>query len=112
MSAQQSPSLGYVPALDGLRAIAVILVMLTHANFQLGENGILGVDIFFALSGFLITTLLIEENFRRGHISLFGFYTRRAFRLFPALYIILVLILLYALVFTNGKEQITIIWEI
>jgi peptidoglycan/LPS O-acetylase OafA/YrhL len=91
----KNTSLGYVPALDGLRGIAVILVMLTHANFQLADNGILGVDIFFALSGFLITTLLLEEYSLTNSVSLPAFYVRRSFRLFPALYILLLVIVLY-----------------
>ena len=105
--------IGYIPALDGFRAIAIILVMLAHANFQLGSNGILGVDLFFALSGFLITTLLLEENEVYGKISLTGFYIRRTFRLFPALYLMLVAILLYALVFTVSLfDKLTIFNEI
>ena len=105
--------IGYLPALDGLRAIAIILVMLTHANFQLGANGILGVDMFFALSGFLITTLLLEENESNTKISLAGFYVRRAFRLFPALYIMLFVIFCYALFFTSTvTEKIIIFSEI
>jgi peptidoglycan/LPS O-acetylase OafA/YrhL len=89
------PDIGYTPALDGLRAIAVMLVLLTHANFQLGTNGVLGVDIFFALSGFLITTLLIEEYRKYGKIHFVAFYIRRTFRLFPALYLLLIVILCY-----------------
>jgi peptidoglycan/LPS O-acetylase OafA/YrhL len=108
----QLPALGYIPALDGLRAIAVILVMLTHANFQLGDNGILGVDMFFALSGFLITTLLLEENDRKLGISLKGFYVRRALRLFPALYTLLIVIFVYALYVKNEIEQKEIIQEV
>ena len=108
----QIPNLGYSPALDGLRAIAVILVMLTHANFQLGDNGVLGVDMFFALSGFLITTLLLEENNKRQGISLAAFYVRRGLRLFPALYITLAVALLYAFYVKDGVEQTKIIWEV
>ena len=105
--------IGYVPALDGLRAIAIILVMLAHANFQLGANGILGVDMFFALSGFLITTLLLEEYEINNTISLAGFYIRRTFRLFPALYILLIVIFCYVLLFTNSMvEKVSIINEI
>jgi peptidoglycan/LPS O-acetylase OafA/YrhL len=106
------PSMGHIPALDGLRAIAVILVLLTHANFQLGDNGILGVDIFFALSGFLITTLLLEEYKKRNEVSLSAFYVRRTFRLFPALYTMLVFVFLYALLFREGDELSSIIGEV
>ncbi len=82
--------LGYVPALDGIRAIAITLIVCFHATgFPAG--GWLGVDVFFVLSGFLITTLLLE---RRGQESIVGFYRRRALRLLPAL----VALLLVALV--------------
>ena len=75
--------LGRKPVLDGLRGIAILLVMLTHTSVL--PNGYVGVDLFFALSGFLITTLLYEEWDRVGRISLRRFYGRRARRLLPAL---------------------------
>jgi len=75
--------LGYQPALDGLRAVSVLAVMLHHSGLLVG--GWLGVDVFFALSGFLITTLLIEEHRRTGVIGLKRFYVRRALRLLPGL---------------------------
>lgn len=77
--------LGYRPALDGVRGIAILAVMLGHGGFDLGVGGLFGVDVFFALSGFLITVLLLEEWERTGTISLGRFYARRAFRLLPAL---------------------------
>lgn len=95
--ANSVPKLGYLPALDGLRAVAVGMVMMVHAHFQLGQNGQIGVAIFFALSGFLITTLLLEEFEASGSISMKGFYIRRTFRLFPALYIMLAIVVLYAI---------------
>jgi peptidoglycan/LPS O-acetylase OafA/YrhL len=79
--------LGHRPVLDGVRGIAIILVMLMHTSV-LG-NGYMGVDVFFALSGFLITTLLYEEWDRTGTISLRAFYERRARRLLPALVMVL-----------------------
>ncbi|HYB41754.1 MAG TPA: acyltransferase [Candidatus Methylomirabilis sp.] len=75
--------LGYRPALDGLRGIAVLAVMLHHTGVL--EGGWLGVDVFFTLSGFLITSLLLEEYARTGAIALGRFYARRALRLVPAL---------------------------
>jgi peptidoglycan/LPS O-acetylase OafA/YrhL len=73
-----------VPALDGLRAVAVLSVIGFHAVFfPLG--GVLGVDVFFVLSGFLITALLLQESSTKGRISLSAFYRRRALRLLPAL---------------------------
>ncbi len=74
----------YVPALDGLRAVAVIGVMVYHSGLILG--GYLGVDVFFTLSGFLITSLLVDEYNARGTIGLRSFYYRRALRLLPALF--------------------------
>jgi peptidoglycan/LPS O-acetylase OafA/YrhL len=75
--------LGYRPALDGIRAIAILLVLLLHGGFL--DGGFLGVDLFFVLSGFLITALLLQEWTERGSISLGRFYVRRGRRLFPAL---------------------------
>jgi peptidoglycan/LPS O-acetylase OafA/YrhL len=76
--------LGYRPALDGVRAIAIALVVSAHA-FGWPKDGGLGVDLFFVLSGFLITTLLLEERDESGRISIGAFYRRRARRLGPAL---------------------------
>jgi peptidoglycan/LPS O-acetylase OafA/YrhL len=79
--------LGRRPVLDGIRGIAILLVMLMHT--QVLANGYVGVDVFFALSGFLITTLLLEEWEGHAALSLRAFYERRARRLLPALGIIL-----------------------
>ena len=76
----------YVPALDGLRALAVMLVFLYHRHRLPG--GWVGVDIFFVLSGYLITSILITEQETTGVISLSRFYMRRACRLLPALVIV------------------------
>jgi len=87
-----SVRLGYVPALDGLRALAIAAVVGLH-YWNVPECGGLGVDLFFCLSGFLITTLLLEEHAESGAISLKNFYGRRARRLFPALALLLVVYL-------------------
>lgn len=81
--------LGYVPALDGLRAGAILLVLGLHF-FNFPPGGAVGVDLFFVLSGFLITTLLLEERETAGQILFRAFYIRRARRLFPALAALLV----------------------
>ena len=81
--------LGHRPALDGLRGLAILLVLLSHMP-NLGLNGgFYGVDLFFVLSGFLITSLLLEEWRATGAISLKAFYARRALRLLPALVVVL-----------------------
>lgn len=88
--------LGYQPALDGIRACAILAVLAFHGGTKLG-GGFIGVDIFFVLSGFLITTLLFQEWSDRGTIRLLGFYGRRARRLLPALFLtILAVGLIYA----------------
>jgi peptidoglycan/LPS O-acetylase OafA/YrhL len=86
--------LGYRPALDGVRALAIAPVVALHA-FGWPREGSLGVELFFVLSGFLITTLLLEERVATGTISVGGFYRRRAARLVPGLVLMLVV---YAIV--------------
>jgi peptidoglycan/LPS O-acetylase OafA/YrhL len=89
MTAATTPSeqvrLGYVPALDGLRGIAILLVLFWHAGVAPRGSGHAGVTLFFVLSGYLITRLLIEEREAHGGIDLLAFYRRRILRLFPAL---------------------------
>ncbi|GAB3648307.1 acyltransferase family protein [Glycomyces tarimensis] len=75
---------GFRGDIQGLRAIAVVLVLLSHAGFAFAEGGYIGVDVFFVVSGFLITSLLIKEVFDTGKISIAGFYARRARRILPA----------------------------
>jgi peptidoglycan/LPS O-acetylase OafA/YrhL len=85
-SLEQHRRFGYRPQLDGVRAIAILPVVTYHA-WVVPRGGFLGVDIFFVLSGFLITTLLVEEAQASGRISLPHFYFRRALRLLPALFV-------------------------
>ncbi len=86
--------LGYCPPLDGMRGLAVILVVLVHASFVTFASFAASVDMFFLVSGFLITTLLLEEDRRFGSVNLRHFYQRRALRLLPLMYLILVTTLL------------------
>jgi peptidoglycan/LPS O-acetylase OafA/YrhL len=86
---ERRPSWGYQPALDGIRAFAVASVVLFHAGVTGLDGGFLGVDTFFVLSGFLITSLLLAERRRTGRISLIRFWARRARRLMPALLMML-----------------------
>ena len=88
-AAPRAAGLGYRPALDGVRAFAVLSVMSWHFVLPGLKGGFLGVDVFFVLSGFLITTLLVEEWEARGAIGLGRFYMRRVLRLFPALLVVL-----------------------
>ena len=78
-------SIAYRPALDGVRALAVVAVLLYHGLPSSAPGGFLGVDVFFVLSGYLITSLLVNEAGRTRAIDLARFWTRRARRLFPAL---------------------------
>jgi peptidoglycan/LPS O-acetylase OafA/YrhL len=83
------PALSYRPSLDGVRAIAVLLVLLFHFQVPGFPGGFIGVDVFFVLSGLLITTNLLAEHDQRGRVGLRAFYARRALRLLPALYLLL-----------------------
>ena len=82
-------ALKYRPEIDGLRAVAVIPVVLFHAGFEPFAGGFLGVDIFFVISGYLITTLIVQE-IKDGSFSLSSFYERRARRILPALLVMMV----------------------
>ncbi|HEY3522944.1 MAG TPA: acyltransferase family protein [Candidatus Limnocylindrales bacterium] len=88
-SASAQHSLGRLPGLDGLRAIAVAAVVVYHLGLGLAPGGFLGVEVFFVISGFLITALLLTEWRATGSISLPRFWARRARRLLPALFALL-----------------------
>lgn len=93
---QTRTKLGFVPALNGLRGVAILLVLGNHIPLRQYKSllpaGFVGVDIFFVLSGFLITTLLMQEFNKTGSVSLKNFYIRRALRLGPALLVMLAVI--------------------
>src|SRR5438552_6023713 len=95
-------SIAHVAALDGLRGVAVAGVLVFHAGHLTG--GYLGVDLFFVLSGFLITSLLLAETARTGRISLSAFWARRARRLLPALAGVLIGVAAYAWLFAQPAE--------
>ena len=92
-----------MPGLDGLRALAVVAVLLYHAGLASVPGGFLGVEVFFVISGYLITALLVTEWRRRGRIDLAAFWMRRARRLLPALYLVVVATLAYAVLFLPGE---------
>ena len=92
--AQDRLRFGYRPALDGMRALAVLAVLLFHGGVSWLPGGFLGVDAFFVLSGFLITSLLLAEHTRTGDIRLGAFWIRRARRLLPALVLVVVAVVL------------------
>ncbi|WP_422933966.1 acyltransferase family protein [Sinomonas sp. P47F7] len=86
------PRLGHVPALDGLRAVAITLVAVYHGVMPAHFGGAGGVDVFFVLSGFLITTLLLQEHDASGTVSFRRFYLRRVVRLYPPLLLMLAVV--------------------
>jgi len=93
--------LPYLPGLDGVRALAVAAVLLFHLPARVMPGGFLGVDLFFVLSGFLITSLLLEEMARTRTVGFKAFYVRRARRLLPALFAMLALTSVLVLVVAN-----------
>lgn len=98
-SVPQNTSVSYLPGLNGLRAIAVFAVLLYHADTHWLPGGFLGVDVFFVISGYLITVLLLAEWQRHGRIDLRAFWLRRARRLLPALVVMIVTTLTFALAY-------------
>lgn len=94
-SRQQRARLPYLTGLDGLRAVAVGAVLLYHAGLPWLPGGFLGVEVFFVISGYLITGLLLAEWRQFGRVDLLGFWLRRARRLLPALFVVLFVTLAY-----------------
>ena len=92
----------YLAGLDGMRALAVIAVMIYHANSSWLPGGFLGVEMFFVISGYLITLLIIAERERTYEVSLIDFWKRRARRLLPALYLLLILVTVYTALFESA----------
>lgn len=95
------PKSRYIPALDGLRTLAVVAVVLYHLNLTWAQGGLLGVTIFFVLSGYLITRLLINEIAKTGRIDLKSFWIRRIRRLFPAVVTVVVVTCALCTVFNH-----------
>jgi peptidoglycan/LPS O-acetylase OafA/YrhL len=97
------------PDIEGLRAIAVCLVVLYHAGFPFLSGGFIGVDIFYVLSGYLITGLLAQELHSSGRINLLGFYARRVRRLLPALSVVVAVVCLVEIIFASPIAQIEVL---
>jgi peptidoglycan/LPS O-acetylase OafA/YrhL len=95
----------YMPGLDGLRAIAVLAVIFFHLGFGWAPGGLLGVGIFFTLSGYLITDILLGQYMRKGAIHLGRFWLGRARRLLPALFLMLLIVIAWVTIFGPAQPD-------
>ena len=93
----------YRAEIDGLRALAVIPVILFHAGFEWFSGGFVGVDVFFVISGYLITTIIISEM-AEDKFSLIHFYERRARRILPALFFVMFVCIPFALIWLTPVD--------
>ena len=93
----------YRPELDGLRALAVLPVIFFHAGFGSFGGGFVGVDVFFVISGYLITTLIVSDV-ANGNFSIARFYERRARRLLPALYVVMLVCIPFAFLWLKPSD--------
>ncbi|MFZ4516945.1 MAG: acyltransferase family protein [Microthrixaceae bacterium] len=110
----RAPALGYTSPLDGLRGWAILAVLFVHASYLTFGSFVAGVDLFFVVSGFLITTLLLEEDRSAGAVSLRRFYGRRALRLLPLLYLTLfgtLAVVLLASAVVDTGDLLTTTWQ-
>jgi peptidoglycan/LPS O-acetylase OafA/YrhL len=98
MKTQPNRNMNYRPEIDGLRAVAVLIVVFYHAGFDLFRGGFVGVDVFFVISGYLIARILLDE-ISQGGISYYNFIERRARRILPALFCMLIVVTPLALYF-------------
>ncbi|HXG27092.1 MAG TPA: acyltransferase family protein [Candidatus Binatia bacterium] len=100
----REPASGFLPELEGLRGVAILLVVLFHAHLLGAPSGFIGVDVFFVLSGFLITGLLVRELEERGSVDLARFYVRRARRILPASLVIIALTMVGAVLLISPLD--------
>jgi len=103
---------GFRGDIEGLRAVAVIVVLLYHAGAPFLPGGFVGVDVFFVISGFLITTLLVKELTATRTISLPRFYARRARRLLPATAVVLVFVALATALLLPRTRWVSTAWDL
>src|SRR5262249_26378215 len=103
MSRPQDSRLPYLPGIDALRALAVLAVFFYHASVGWMPGGFLGVDVFFAISGYLITSLLLSERRRTGKVRLGQFWLRRARRLLPAVGVLIAVTMVVAAIVEPGR---------
>ena len=107
-STEQPRSLPHLRGLDGLRGLAVVGVLLFHGGFSWAEGGFLGVSLFFTLSGYLITSLLLAERASTSRIELGNFWTRRVRRLLPAALVTISAVAIYGWFFASDVQQINL----
>jgi peptidoglycan/LPS O-acetylase OafA/YrhL len=105
MQTTAAPQHAYRPHLDGIRAVAVILVIVFHLGFDWAPGGFVGVDVFFVLSGYLITSLLVGELARSGRVDLARFYARRVRRLLPAAALVVGVVIVLTTVLMDRADQ-------
>ena len=98
--------LRFRPDIEGLRAVAIVFVVIYHAGWRWAAGGYLGVDVFFVLSGFLITGILLDEIETTGTLSLTHFWARRARRLLPAAAVITCVVLVVDAILLTPFDQI------
>ncbi len=101
----------YRPALDGLRSLAVYLVLLFHTGVAAAAGGFVGVDLFFVLSGFLVTTILLQELAESGHLDLAHFYDRRIRRLLPAAVLVIVVCCAAAVLMLSTVRRVPLVGD-
>lgn len=104
-TATERHRIGYQPALDGLRGIAVLAVLAYHGGVTQAQGGFLGVDVFFVLSGFLITALLVQEWRQNGRIDIRAFWKRRIKRLMPALLLLSIAMVVWLFLIAEPDQR-------
>lgn len=97
--------------IQGLRAVAILTVLFAHARFPFFGGGFIGVDVFFVISGFLITGILIKEYSNKGHISIPNFYARRVRRIIPAATIVILATVILSTIILGRDGSISTYWE-